>query len=126
VSPKKSKKRDLTMATVIQVPRWVAADLRDALDAHAVPQPDTVVALDGDETVSVFTWAADLAQPVQDGIARYIKAAKAGIPFDLYATIEADLTGLRTYYNLASPTAAQTVAALKALIRVVLADLRDG
>jgi hypothetical protein len=42
-----------------------------------------------------------------------------------YATLKPDLEGLRTYHGLASPTAAQTAQATKAIIRVLRALLRD-
>jgi hypothetical protein len=42
-----------------------------------------------------------------------------------YVTIKPDLEGLRTYHGLASPTAAQTAQATKAIIRVLRALLRE-
>ena len=42
-----------------------------------------------------------------------------------WAAIEGDISGLRTYDGLSSPTNAQSVAAIKALIHVMRALMRD-
>lgn len=42
-----------------------------------------------------------------------------------WADLEPDIDGLRTYHGLASPTNAQTVSAVKAIIRVLRALIRD-
>jgi hypothetical protein len=40
-------------------------------------------------------------------------------------TIKADIAGLKTYLGVASPTAAQTAAATKAIIRVLGTIVRE-
>lgn len=42
-----------------------------------------------------------------------------------WASLQNELDGLRTYHALATPTAAQTTQAVKAIIRVLRALLRD-
>lgn len=42
-----------------------------------------------------------------------------------WSIIEPDIDGLRTYMDISSPTNAQSVAAIKAIIRVLRALMRD-
>lgn len=55
-----------------------------------------------------------------------VRAAKGGLltPAERNA-LEDEIDGLRTYFGLASPTNAQSVAAIKAIIAVLRAVLRD-
>jgi hypothetical protein len=48
-----------------------------------------------------------------------------GISLAEWQALEPDIAGLKSYLGTASPTAAQTASATKAIIRVLAALLRD-
>jgi hypothetical protein len=61
-------------------------------------------------------------QDVYDDLLR-LHRSRLGLTPSEFLGLKDDLAGLRTYHGLASPTAAQTAAATKALIRVLRAIL---
>jgi hypothetical protein len=75
------------------------------------------------------SWTPDLSPAEQATLTDLTTMAKFGISADLslaeFQAIKSDLVTARTYVGLASPTAAQTAAALKSLIRIVGALLRQ-
>lgn len=78
---------------------------------------------DGAQSVAVFY--PDLSASEQQTYALLVRVhrSRVGLTFADYTVLQPDLVGLRAFANLASPTAAQTAAAVKALIRVVRAIL---
>lgn len=87
--------------------------------------------LRGDPDAGLYTVAfvPPLSQAEQATFAELQTMARFGINNDLtlaeFQTIKADITGLVTYQNLASPTLAQTVLAVKAQSRILRALLRN-
>ena len=79
-----------------------------------------------DGTTLSLVFEPDLSGPEADTLRRLV--ATTGLmritPLE-WAGIEGDIDGLRQYHGLASPTAAQTAAATKALIRVLRTIIRD-
>lgn len=63
-------------------------------------------------------------QTTLDNLRRLAGAALTISPAER-AAIEDEIDGLRTYFGLATPTNAQSVAALKAIIVILRAVLRD-
>lgn len=78
---------------------------------------------DGQKSVAVF--APDLSPAEQDTYTTLLRLhrSRLGVTPAEFAALQPDLVGLRAFLNLASPTAGQTVAATKALIRVLRAIL---
>lgn len=64
-------------------------------------------------------------QVVFDRIMRVYRSAVPGITPAEWEALEPDIAGLQTYQNLASPTLAQTVLAVKAQSRILRALLRN-
>lgn len=64
-------------------------------------------------------------QAVLGPILQFWRSGITGITFAEWQALDNDLSGLRTYQGVASPTLAQTVAATKAQNRVLAAILRD-
>jgi hypothetical protein len=80
----------------------------------------------------IVTTSRDLTAPeiaTAQGIAADILGALHTRDLSLtlaeYRAIEPDIDGLRTYLGIASPTAAQTVLATKAIIRILRALISD-
>lgn len=80
----------------------------------------------------VFTFEPALSPAEQTVYDRLRRIAYSNVPTITPAewqAVEPDIDGLRNYHALASPTAAQTAQATKALIRIVrglVVDLRDS
>jgi hypothetical protein len=75
----------------------------------------------------IVTYTPDL-DAGEDAVLRRIIASLASavtITPAEWQAMESDIDGLRTYHGVATPTAAQTAAATKAIIRVLRAILRD-
>jgi hypothetical protein len=94
--------------------------------AHAI-RPASAVS--GDEQAGwTFTFTPDLtageASTLTDTAAAY-RTRNVELTTAEYAALRPDIEGLRTYHGIASPTAAQTAQATKAIIRVLRALLRD-
>ena len=85
---------------------------------------EPVVTDDGTTLSVVFT--PDLTAAQATTLARIVKISGFGVitPDELGA-VEASVTTVKAYLNIASPTNAQTANALKALIRIVGVVLRD-
>lgn len=69
----------------------------------------------------------DLSAAEQSALQRLLTVARSSVrltPAE-YDAIAAEALGLRAYVGVASPTNAQSVAAIKAMIRVLRAVLRD-
>lgn len=85
----------------------------------------------GDPETGVYTlvFVPPLSQAEQSTFAEIQAMAKFGITNDLtlaeFQTIRPDIAGLQTFQNLASPTLAQTVQAVKAQSRILRALLRN-
>lgn len=83
-----------------------------------------------DQTLAISaTFSPVLTAPEQATFNDLVTMAKFGIPTTIslieFQAIKSDLATARTYVGLASPTAAQTTAALKSTIRVIGALLRQ-
>ncbi len=87
-----------------------------AIHANGTQQPPTAL-----------EWTPDLSAAEQATLADVVTAANAAIELDTtdFAKIQAEIATLKSYVTNPSPTTVQTTAALKALIRVVLAFVRQ-
>jgi 2-keto-3-deoxy-6-phosphogluconate aldolase len=74
-----------------------------------------------------FTWEPPLTPAEQATFADLQVMANFGVTLNLteWQAIKADAAGLRAYLGVASPTAAQTASATKAIIRVLAVIIRD-
>jgi hypothetical protein len=82
--------------------------------------------MDDDGATLTLTFAPDLSPEEETRLGRIVRlAGLMRVTPSEWAAIEPDIDGLRTYHDLASPTNAQSVAAIKAIIRVLRAILRD-
>lgn len=79
---------------------------------------------DGTTLTVVFT--PDLTPDEAATLARIVHISGIGVvtPAE-YAAIEDDIAGLKAFLGVTSPTNAQSVAAIKALVRVLGAIVRD-
>src|SRR4029077_1940613 len=94
----------------------------------ALREPSGVVYGNGTNAPpTALEWTPDLSLAEQTTLDRIIGASGKG--FDLtpgeYQAIKDEVVTLSAYLGAASPTQAQTVTALKALIRVVRAMVRE-
>jgi hypothetical protein len=109
----------LPNATAIRLAALAAVELRS---------PDTL-ATNGTTGDPVLTFSPPLTAAEQAILDDLALMAKFGVSADLslaeFRAIKSDLVTARTYVGLASPTAAQTAAALKSAIRVLGALLRQ-
>jgi hypothetical protein len=100
-----------------------AALIGDALRAPAT------IATDDQSGDPILTFSPPLdpatEQPVYDRLLRLAKVRVLGITPAEWQALEPDVTNLKTYLGIASPTAAQTAAATKAIVRVLGAILRS-
>jgi len=64
-------------------------------------------------------------QPIFDRIMKIARSNVVGITPSEWAAIENDIATCKTFLGLASPTNAQATAALKSLIRIVAAVVRQ-
>lgn len=76
-------------------------------------------------TTLTLTFTPDLAAGETTTLAEIVRAAVSVLTRAERNGIESDVTLLRTYQGIATPTLAQTVAATKAQTRVIRALLRD-
>jgi hypothetical protein len=108
-------------------PDATAAEL-GALCATYLRAPESI-ATDATSGDPVLVFNPALTSAEQATLADLTTMARFGISASLslaeFRAIKADLVTARQYVGLASPTAAQTAAALKSLIRVVGALLRQ-
>jgi hypothetical protein len=81
--------------------------------------------LSWDGTATVADFYPDLSPAEQDTYTALLRLQRSrlGLTPAEFGALAPDISGLRTYHGLASPTAAQTAAATKALIRVLRAIL---
>ena len=77
----------------------------------------------GDTGHSVYL-TKDQVHAEQDALSGHISGIGVVTPAE-YAAIEDDIAGLKAFIGLTSPTNAQSVAAIKGLIRVLGAIVRD-
>lgn len=98
---------------------------RIVIACHEAGRAPIGVELSG--TTLTLTFTPDLTAGEQTALAELVRAAKSvlGLSRQERNALEDDIAGLRTYYGLASPTNAQSIAAIKAIIRVLRAVLRD-
>lgn len=98
---------------------------RIVMACHDAGQGPIVADLSGSTLTLVFI--PDLSPAKATALDSLVRAAKSvlGLSPAERDALEDDIAGLRTYYGLASPTNAQSVAAIKAIIRVLRAALRD-
>lgn len=84
-------------------------------------------ALESDGRVTL-TFTPDLSPAEIDLLLAIVARLRAGVTMSpqTFEALLPTLTGLRDYHALPSPTGAQTVAAVKGLIRVVRAMLREA
>lgn len=92
-------------------------------------EPDSVHETDvvADSSTLSFEFIPDLTTDEERRYARLLSASVSPVrlaPDDLESLLPT-LMGLRDYHSLASPTNAQSVAAIKGIIRVLRALLRD-
>jgi hypothetical protein len=82
-------------------------------------------AIEWDGTTAVARFTPDLDATEQQTYAELLRLHRSGIGMTAaeYVALRDDFAGLRAYHGLASPTAAQTAAAMKAVIRVLRAIL---
>ena len=81
-----------------------------------------------DDTTTSYVFTPPLSAAEQITLNRIIKIANAavvGITPAEWQALESDIDGLITYQNIASPTLAQTVLAVKAQSRILKAILRS-
>jgi hypothetical protein len=78
---------------------------------------------EGGQTVAVFAPDLEPAEIMTYQSLLRLHRSRLGLTPAEFAALDPDLDGLRAYVNTASPSAAQTVAATKALIRVLRAVL---
>ena len=64
-------------------------------------------------------------QPIFDRLVKIANSAVRGLSPAEFSAIENDIATCRAYVGVTSPTAAQSAAALKALIRIVAALVRQ-
>lgn len=111
----------------------VRGDLVNAVIAactlSGIRAPDNPLTATGNFVLAsyTFTWTPDLSTQDQSTLASLVKLAigstlltKAERDF-----LEPDFNTLRAYANAASPTNAQTIAAVKSIIDVLRAFVRD-
>jgi hypothetical protein len=69
----------------------------------------------------------DLNPEEEAKLAKVVSLSRSGLEVTdaEWDALSSDIDGLRTYHGLATPTAAQTAQATKAIIRVLRAVLRD-
>ncbi len=87
-----------------------------AIHANGTHQPPTAL-----------EWTPDLTIAEQATLAEVLTVANAALDLDTtdFAKIQAEIATLKSYVTNPSPTSTQTTAALKALIRVCLAFVRQ-
>ncbi len=76
----------------------------------------------------ILTFAPPLTTAEQtrfNSISNLAKSLVAGITADEWVAIESDIAGLQQYQNLANPTLAQTVLAVKAQSRILRALIKN-
>jgi hypothetical protein len=98
-----------------------AARVVSAVDASALPRGSHLYAAG----TLTFTFDPDLSAANATTLGLIVRAGRSLLTQAERDALEGDIDGLRTYHGLASPTAAQTAQATKAIIRVLRALLRD-
>ena len=89
-----------------------------------LPSPLSAIHDDASGTVTV-TFEPPLSPAIDATVLRYIKAGDANISVSKYAAIESDIATLRSFIPNQSPTNAQSVAAIKSIIRVLATLIND-
>jgi hypothetical protein len=113
--------------TTIQIETEHVTALRDAALAANRP-PDQVTAYSADDpSLGELTWNTDLSAAELAAVERFRRRLRSGLRVTdaEWSALAPDLDGLRTYVGIATPTAAQTAQATKAIIRVLRAIIRD-
>lgn len=77
------------------------------------------------DEAGIFTATWDSTPSNQQEIRDLAASTKSGIDYDLYVQIDNQLPILRTYMQTSSPTNAESVVAIKSIIRVLRALIRD-
>ena len=88
-------------------------------------RPPTERYLENGELVMIFEPPLTPAEQVRVERFRGLLRSAVRLTPDEWDTLAPEIDGLRTYHGLATPTQAQTVLAVKAIIRVLRALLRD-
>jgi hypothetical protein len=94
----------------------------DTLNELGIRQPDDV---QGTNTTTTVTWNVDLTPSELAIVTDVVGSAKSKIPYDLYVDIKDELPVLRSFMQTASPTNAQQTTAVKSIIRVIRAVIKD-
>jgi hypothetical protein len=108
--------------TIIDHPRVLYPEIEVQWDG---PQPDRVGRNNPSETITRWEWDIDLT-PEQEALFRdIVSGVGAGMGKTDYAAIKVPYTRLKNYYLNDTPTNAQSVQAIKDLIRVIRAMWRE-
>jgi hypothetical protein len=97
-------------------------------DVSRLVRTPTDVSYDAASDTSTLVFTPDLTAAEAaafDDLVAVHRAREVSITLAEYRAIKADIATARAYVGLASPTAAQTAAALKSLTRIVGALLRS-
>lgn len=73
----------------------------------------------------VFTATWDVTPPNGQEIRDLASSVRTGIDYDLYVQIDNQIPILRAYMQTSSPTNAQSVMAIKSIIKVLRSMIRD-
>lgn len=112
--------------TSVTIPNSHVNAALSAISEAGLRPPDSVQH-PTDFVTAELTWTPDLSaadQTTLSNLRKLIVGAVLITPAER-AALEPDIDGLRTYANLATPTLAQTVLAVKAQSRILRALLRD-
>jgi hypothetical protein len=101
----------------------VGEQLVQAMTARGRP-PSEWYAEDGVDVILFDPPLTVEEQATFDALSSLSRSAVQVTPEE-WAGLQTEIDGLRTYHGLATPTNAQSVAAIKAIIRVLRAILRD-
>lgn len=108
--------------SVYTAPYTVVADIGDELKRQYSGRTVTYSTPDA-SGITTLTITPDVPAAADDVVA--VMKTQAALDVTRYSTVKADLTTLRAFIGIASPTTAQTNAAVKSLIRVLRAMLAD-
>ena len=102
-----------------------AATARIVMACHDAGRAPVAATLSG--TNLTLEFSPDLGAAAVARLEEIVRAARSslGLSPDERNALETEIVGLRTYLGVATPTAAQTALATKAIIRVLRAVLRD-
>lgn len=105
-------------------PKIASAYMGDDWEDNPTNEPPQVYS-NPDENTTRWEWDVDLTPEEEAAFDAAVLSAKSGIDMQRYADIRTELSGLRNYYLLDTPTNAQSIQAIKAIIKVLRAMLKD-